>query len=170
MREARRQQAIISKWSQYVSNITASWEAVIMWLQGGEGEKLSNQHWMKTHWQNKKLKCYDFHFVQFPTNKLVVLSNYQSYRFTRGWFFYSTTNRKLRVLGRIEWCLLIMNLAEWRWDILNTDILHLVVIISLADCKMTYYCLTNQTERKYQLQSLIYEENFNRNLWRVPPR
>ena len=49
---------------------------------------------MKTTWQNKKLKCYDFHFVQFPTNKLVVLSNYQSYRFTQGWFFYSTTNRK----------------------------------------------------------------------------
>ena len=57
----------------------------------GGREKLSNHHWMKTYLENKKLKCYDFHFVQFPTNKLVVLSNYQSYRFTQGWFFYSTT-------------------------------------------------------------------------------
>ena len=38
---------------------------------------------MKALCQNKKLKRYDFHFVQFPTNKLVVLSNYQSYRFTQ---------------------------------------------------------------------------------------
>ena len=34
----RRQQAIISKWSQYVSNITASWRLSL--CDFGEGEKL----------------------------------------------------------------------------------------------------------------------------------
>ena len=52
---------------------------------------------MKALCQNKKLKRYDFHFVQFPTNKLVVLSNHQSYRFTPSWFC-GTTERLLHPL------------------------------------------------------------------------
>ena len=60
-----------------------------------------------------------------------------------------------------------MNLAECRWDILNTDILDLVVIISLADCKMTYYCQTKQ-EKKNKIDRnilTIFEENFKTNFY-----
>ena len=145
-------------------------EAVIMSLQGREKNYQTSTGWKPTgrikNWNVTTSILFNFLQINWLYCQTINLTDLLRV----GSFTQPLTERKLRVLWRIDWCLLIMNLAECRWDILNTDILDLVVIISLADCKMTYYCLTNQTERKYQLQSLIYEENFKRNLWRVPPR
>ena len=117
-------------------------EAVIMWLGGKEKNYKTTTGWKPTgrikNWNVTTSILFNFLQINWLYCQTINLTDLLRV----GSFTQPLTERKLRVLWRIDWCLLIMNLAECRWDILNTDILDLVVIISLADCKMTYYCQT----------------------------